>query len=77
MSRFPKLKVTHWIDGKTSQEILEFEQAPYFIFKYDVIIAVEGEVIKSYEELVQLASQDKYRDREFLDVQLETIIGGG
>jgi hypothetical protein len=77
MSRFPKLKVTHWIDGKTSQEILDFEQAPDFLFNYDVIVAVEGEVIRSYEELVRLASRDQFRERDFLDVQLETVIAGG
>lgn len=77
MSEFPKLKVTHWIDGHASQEVLDFEQAPYFLFNYDVIVAVEGEVIKSYEELVQLASRDSYRDRAFLEVQLETVIVGG
>ena len=77
MSKFPKLKVTHWIDGHTSQEILDFEQAPYFLFNYDVIVAVEGEVIKTYEDLVKLASRDRFKDREFLDVQLETVIAGG
>jgi hypothetical protein len=38
---------------------------------------VEGEVMHSYEELVQLASQDHYKDRDFLEVRVETIIGGG
>ena len=77
MSRLPKLKVTHWIDARPSQQILDFEQAPYFLFNYGVIVAVEGEVIHSYEELVHLASQDRYRDRDFLDVQIETIVEGG
>jgi hypothetical protein len=77
MPRFPKLKVTHWVDGQPSQEILDFEQAPYFLFNYDVLVAVEGEVMHSYEELVQLASQDHYKDRDFLEVRVETIIGGG
>ena len=77
MSRFPKLRVTHSIDGQLSQELLDFEQAPHFLFHYDVIVAVEGEVIKSYEELIEIASRDRYRDREVLDVQLETVIAGG
>ncbi|UCG64550.1 MAG: hypothetical protein JSW12_18280 [Deltaproteobacteria bacterium] len=77
MPRFPKLKVTHWVDGQPSREILDFEQAPYFLFNYDVLVAVEGEVMRSYEELVQLASQDRYKDRDFLEVRVETIIGGG
>ena len=77
MSGFPKLRVTHWIDGQPSQEILDFEQAPYFLFHYDMIVAVEGEVIHSYEDLLELASQDRHRDKDFLLVELETVIGGG
>jgi hypothetical protein len=77
MTEFPKLKVTHWIDGQRSQDILDFEQAPYFLFNYDVIVAVEGEVIKSYEELVQVASRESFRNRDFIDVQIETVISGG
>jgi hypothetical protein len=77
VSGFPKLKVTHVIDGQPSREMIEFEQAPHFLFNYDVIVAVEGEVIRTYEELVQLASRDCFRGRDFLEVQMETIIAGG
>lgn len=77
MPRFPKLKVTHWVDGRPSEEILDFEQAPYFLFHYDMIVAVEGEVIHTYEDLVKLASQARHRDKEVLEVKLETILGGG
>jgi hypothetical protein len=38
---------------------------------------VEGEVIHSYEELIRLASQDRYKDRDFLEVQMETVVAGG
>lgn len=77
MSSFPKLKITHFIDGLPSQELIDFEQAPYFLFNYGVIVLVEGTLIKSYEELVQLASQDSYRDRDVLNVQMETVVEGG
>jgi hypothetical protein len=77
MSEYPKLKVTHLIDGQRSEEMIHFEQAPYFLFNYDVIVAVEGEVIRSYEELVQLASRECFRGKDFLEVQMETIIAGG
>ncbi|MBW1804136.1 MAG: hypothetical protein JRJ85_25805 [Deltaproteobacteria bacterium] len=77
MSRFPKLKVTHRMDGQASQEMIDFEQAPRFLFNYDVVVAVEGEVVRSYEELVQMASEDGFRDRDFLDVHMETMITGG
>ena len=77
MSRFPKLRITHSIDGQLSREIIDFEQAPHFLFHYDVIVAVEGEVIRTYDDLVKLASRECFRDREFLDVQIETVIAGG
>ena len=77
MSEFPKLKVTHLIDGQRSEEIFDFEQAPQFLFNYDVIVAVEGEVVRTYEELVQLATRDNFKDRDFLEVQMETVIAGG
>ena len=77
MSEFPKLKVTHLIDGQRSEEIFDFEQAPQFLFNYDVIVAVEGEVVRTYEELVQLATRGNFKDRDFLEVQMETVIAGG
>ena len=77
MSRLPKLKVTHWMDGQASQEMIDFEQAPHLLFNYDVVVAVEGEIIRSYDELVQMASEDRFRDRDFLEVHMETMISGG
>ena len=77
MSGFPKLKVTHLIDGQRSEEMIDFEQAPHFLFNYDVIVAVEGEVVRTYEELVQLATRDRFKGRDFLEVQMETVIAGG
>jgi len=55
------------------------EQAKYrFSYGDDVLVMVEGHLVRSYEELVQLASQDEYRDREFLEVELLlTAVGGG
>ena len=34
-------------------------------------------MINSYQELIQLAIQDRYKDKEFLEVILEPVIGGG
>ena len=61
MSRFPELRVTHRIGGQPSREIIEFEQAPHFLFNYDVIVAVEGKVIRSYDELTGPAAQERCR----------------
>jgi hypothetical protein len=77
MPTYPKLRVTHRIDGQPGRMLLDFEQAPSFLFNYDVIVTVEGEVVHSYGQLLEIASREDLRNREFLEVQLETVIAGG
>jgi hypothetical protein len=79
MSKLPKLKVKKPF-GYPFEEIRNFEEAQYFLFNYgdNAIVIVEGKVINSYEELVQLAAQASYKDKEFLEVELlPAVIGGG
>ena len=78
MSKSPKLKVKLPF-GDPSEDICELEQAKYrFTYSQDVLVVVEGQVVNSYEELVQLANQDNYKDKEFLEVELiPGIVGGG
>ena len=79
MSKLPKLKLKKPY-GYPFEEIRDFEQAKDVLFSQggeDIVVA-EGQVIKSYEELVQLATQDSYEDKEFLEVWLLAVeIGGG
>jgi len=78
MSRFPKLKIKRPC-GYPAEEIRDFEQAKHFLFSYgpNTFVIVEGRVINSYQELIQLAIQDRCKDKEFLEVILEPVIGGG
>ena len=77
MSKLPKLKVKLHV-GRLSEELREFEQGQYLPFSDDhVLIFVEDHFINSYDELVRLASQDSYKDKEFLEVLLTPAIGGG
>ena len=78
MSKLPKIKVVQPF-RYPSEEIHDLEQAKYFLFSYgpSVFIVVEGQVINSYDELVLLAAQDCHKDKEFLEVFVETIISGG
>ena len=78
MHRLPKLKVKRPV-GYPSEEIREFEQGKYFLFSYGdgTFVVVEGRVINSYEELIQLATQDCYKDKEFLEVIIVTEMSGG
>jgi len=80
MSRFPKLKVKWWSLEGQQEETCAFEQAKDIIFgnrAWSIALA-EGEMIKSYEELVQLAALDQHKDKEVLNVTLIVpVIGGG
>lgn len=74
----PKLKVRTIRDLKLVEEVLDIDQARYLVFS-NAQIVVEGQPVVSYEELVQLAAQKRYRNREFLEVVLLPIevAGGG
>ncbi len=77
MSRLPKLKVKLPF-GDASEDICELEQAKYrFTYSGEVLVVVEKQVVNSHEELVQLASRDDYKDKEFLEVELLPAIVGG
>ena len=77
MSRLPKLKIQSPF-GNNNEEICDLEQAKSRI-NYDAgtIVTVEGQVVSSHEGLVQMASRKQYRDREFLEVMIVPLIGGG
>lgn len=80
MSNLPKLKVRPMFKAGNENEvdICDIEQVKSrFDFAYETVILVEGQVINSYEELIELARQDKYKDREFLEVTLLPFIAGG
>jgi hypothetical protein len=53
------------------------EQAEYLLNFDRGIILVEGQRVYSYDELVQLASQDKYKNKEFIEVVGILPISGG
>ena len=54
-------------------------QAKYrFSYGDDALVMVEGHLVRSYKELVQLASRDEYKDKEMLEVELLAMgIAGG
>ena len=79
MSKLPKLKLKKPF-GYPFEEIRKFEQAQYFLFSYgnSATVMVEGQAVNSYDELLQLAAKDCYKDRETLEVLLvPAVIGGG
>jgi len=77
MSKLPKLKVKRtW---NPVEETHDLEQARHLLFsrEADMLVMVEGQTVNSYEELVQLAAQDNYKDKEFLEVVLAPLWPGG
>jgi len=79
MSNLPKLKIKLPF-GNPDEEIVDLEQARYrFHFGGDMIVLmIDGQAPQSYEELVQLVTQDKYKDKEFIDAEMlvEAATGG-
>ena len=75
MSRLPKLKIKLPL-GYPSEDVCDLEQAKYRLNFDAGIFLVEGQRVHSYDELVQLATQDKYKNKEFLEIELLLIEGG-
>ena len=81
MSNLPKLSVV-WqtMDNGLEETICDFEQAKGLVFGRWPwgLIAAEGEMVRSYEELVQLANRDEHKNKKLLNILLlDPIIGGG
>ena len=71
----PKLLVK--VFGDPGEDICELEEARYLLVFADRIVVVDGQDVHSYEELVEVVSQEKYRDQEFVEVvQIPAIQGG-
>ena len=80
MSKLPKLKIIGPFRYEGG-EIHDVEQAKDVLFRTNdipMLIIVEGQSIHSYQELIQLASQEHNKDKEFLEVEeLPIILSGG
>jgi hypothetical protein len=76
MSQLPKLKIKLPFSDP-SENICELEQAKYRLNFDEGTFLVEGQGVHSYDELVQIVTQDKYKNKEFLEVELLQLIAGG
>jgi len=79
MPKLPKLKIKlpYELPYQSSEEICGLEQAKDLPYGLGYFVIVGNQVINSYEELVQLATQDCYKGKEFLEVKLLPFIAGG
>jgi len=74
----PKLRIRLPSDHE-AQDVYSVEEARYrFNWGRDpFLVVVEGQVVRSFEELLDLASQDRFKDREFLEVEIQPLLAGG
>ena len=74
----PNIRISKYFGGsRIQQEVLSLEEAQsslkYFWTKdggSNIVIAVDGQQLKSYDELVALAAQEKYAKNAFVEVGL-------
>jgi hypothetical protein len=78
MAGVTKLKVVKYFGSAPIQQmILDLEEAKghleYFWTKEggsNIIVSIDGQTIKSYDELLAVAAQDRYKKSAFIDVGL-------
>jgi len=78
MTALPKLRVRLPSDHEP-QDVYSVEEARYrFNWGCDpFLVVVEGQYVSSFEELLDLARQDRFKDREFLEVEIHPLLAGG
>jgi hypothetical protein len=74
----PKLKIKS-LSQNATEDICDFQEAKYrFNWGHEpFLILVEKQPITSYEELVELAKLNRFKGREFLEVELQPLLVGG
>jgi hypothetical protein len=79
MSGLPKLNVAWHPSDPEDGTVYPFEEANEILFKQglDILIFVEGQMVSSYEELIDLSSQDHLKDKKILKVLLVSVVAGG
>jgi PDZ domain-containing secreted protein len=71
----PKLLIKFF--GDQGEDLCELEDAKYLLDFADRIVVVDGQEIRSYDELVKIVEQDKYRNQEIIEVvQIPAMTGG-
>ncbi|MFC1494876.1 hypothetical protein ACFL6W_06330 [Thermodesulfobacteriota bacterium] len=76
MSHLPKLKIK-LPAGNPDEYIYELDEAGDVLNFSAGVFIFDGQWIHSYNELVNIAKQDKYKDREFIEVEWMKVMGGG
>jgi hypothetical protein len=78
MAGSQKLRVRKFFGSATVQQMdLNLDEAKSYLGYFwtkdggsNIIVSVDGQPIKSYEDLILVASQERYKDNAFIDVGL-------
>lgn len=78
MPKLPKLRIKP-SSPTVAEDIFDFEQARYrFNWGHEpFLIVVENQPVSSYEDLMELVQQDRFKEKEFLEVELQPLLAGG
>ena len=74
MSKLPRLRLKM---PNRHEETCSLKEAQNIPSEWGVLFVVDGQIISCYEELVKLAGQNSYKNREYLEVILLPFIDGG
>jgi hypothetical protein len=76
MSHLPKLKIK-LPSGNPDEYVYDLEEARDVLNFSEGVFIVDGQWIHSYNEIVSLARQERFKDREFIEVEWLQVMGGG
>jgi hypothetical protein len=76
MSNLPKLKFK-LPPEYPPEEPMDMEEAKDRLDFKGGIITVEGQLVRSYNDLLKLANRPEHKNKKFLEVKLQLVIGGG
>jgi hypothetical protein len=63
--------------GQSSDQVWDVEQAKDRLSFKGKVILVDGRRVRSYDELVAVVTQERYADKEFIDVVIMPVMAGG
>ena len=75
ISQLPKITIK--IFGSPVKDVYELEQAKDILNFVDSMVVIDGREVHSYDELVQIVNQEKYKHKEFIEVVLIPAVSGG
>jgi hypothetical protein len=62
-----------------ARDVCSIEEARYRFNwgREPFVVIAEGEFVPCFDDLTKLAGEDRFKDREFLDVEIQPLLAGG